>query len=131
MQKNSQSGFTLIEVMMATIILGLGFVALLNSLTSCIRMVDASKSRQKIQYVFTLGELKYPIQEIKTTVEEDLTVTDDHDLERGFVFSRTVDEKEDPETNVVDDRLYVVRTVITWNDGNSREEVLRYVRQPE
>ena len=49
-------------------------------------------------------------------------------LER-YTFERKVDEKE-LETNQVDDRLYIVRSIVSWGDGdNEREELLRYVRQ--
>ncbi len=131
MNTRAASGFTLIEVMVAMMILGVGLTVLLNSLGICIRMVEYSKARQQVQYVFTLGELKHPIPEIKTTIEDDLTVDPDYDIEKGFSFERTVDEKEDPEDNVVDDRLYVVRTLVSWNDGHNKEEVIRYVRAPQ
>lgn len=131
MSTRANSGFTLIEVMVAMIILGVGLTVLLNSLGICIRMVEYSKARQQVQYVFTLGELKHPYPEIKTTLEEDLAVSPDYDIERGFSFERIVDEKEEPEDGVVDDRLYIVRTIVSWNDGHNKEEVIRYVRAPQ
>jgi hypothetical protein len=42
-----------------------------------------------------------------------------------------VDEKEEPEEGVVDDGLYVVRTIVTWGEGRNREEIVRYLRKAE
>ena len=124
----NRSGFTLIEILLATMILALGLMTLMISLSNCAAMMTLSKEYQDAQYVFSLGELKYPIVE-STDVEEDLPVEPDSDLIKNYVFERTVDEKE-LETNEVDDGLYVVRTRVTWGDGPDQfEELVRYVRQ--
>jgi prepilin-type N-terminal cleavage/methylation domain-containing protein len=125
-----RSGFTLIEILMATLILAFGLMALMAGLSNCAVMMTLSKEYQDAQYVFCLGELKYPIQE-SDDVEEDLPVEADSDLVEGYVFERTVDEKE-KETNVEDDGLYVVRTRVSWGPGDDQsEELVRYVRQVE
>jgi prepilin-type N-terminal cleavage/methylation domain-containing protein len=123
-----RAGFTLIEILLATMILALGLMTLLVCLTNCAAMMTLSKEYQDAQYVFNLGELKYPIVE-STDVEEELPVDPDPDLVEGYVFERTVDEKE-LETNEVDDGLFVVRTRVSWGDGPEQfEELVRYVRQ--
>lgn len=124
----NRSGFTLIEILIATMILALGLMTLMISLSNCAVMMTLSKEYQDAQYVFSLGELKYPMVE-STDVEEDLPVDPDPDLVEGYVFERTVDEKE-LETNEVDDGLYVVRTRVSWGTGSDQsEELVRYVRQ--
>ncbi len=124
----NRSGFTLIEILIATMILALGLMTLMVSLGNCAAMMTLSKEYQDAQYVFSLGELKYPMVE-STDVEEDLPVDPDPDLVEGYVFERTVDEKE-LETNEVDDGLYVVRTRVSWGTGpDQSEELVRYVRQ--
>lgn len=124
----NRSGFTLIEILIATMILALGLMTLMISLSNCAVMMTLSKEYQDAQYVFSLGELKYPMVE-STDVEEDLPVDPDPDLVEGYVFERTVDEKE-LETNEVDDGLYVVRTRVSWGTGpDQSEELVRYVRQ--
>lgn len=125
---NRRAGFTLIEILIATMILSFGLLTLMVGLGNCAAMMTLSKEYQDAQYVFNLGELKYPIVE-STDVEEDLPVDPDPDLVDGYVFERTVDEKE-LETNQVDDNLYVVRTRVSWGSGeNQYEELVRYVRQ--
>jgi prepilin-type N-terminal cleavage/methylation domain-containing protein len=124
----SRSGFTLIEILMATMILSFGLMALMAGLSNCAVMMTLAKEYQDAQYVFSLGELEYPMRE-STDVEKDLPVDADPDLVEGYVFERTVDEKE-LETNQVDDGLFVVRTRVTWGTGESQtEELVRYVRQ--
>ena len=125
---NRRAGFTLVEILIATMILSFGLLTLMIGLGNCAGMMSLSKEYQDAQYVFSLGELKYPITE-STDVEEELPVDPDDELVEGYVFERTVDEK-DLETNEVDDNLYVVRTRVSWGTGKDQQEVLvRYVRQ--
>jgi prepilin-type N-terminal cleavage/methylation domain-containing protein len=124
----NRSGFTLIEILIATLILAIGLISLMGALGTCANMMTLSKEYQDAQYVFSLGELKYPIVE-STDVEKDLPVDPDSDLVEGYVFERTVDEKE-LETNEVDDGLFVVRTRVSWGTGPDQfEELVRYVRK--
>ena len=124
----NDAGFTLIEILLATLILAMGLVSLMTSLGQCAQMMSASKEFQDAQYVFALGELKYPLLETNK-VEEDIPVDPDSTLVEGYTFERTVDEKE-LDTNQVDDGLYIVRTRVTWGPGeNDYEEIVRYVLQ--
>lgn len=123
-----RDGFTLIEILFATMILAFGLITLMSSMGNCAVMMTLSREYQQAQYVFGLGELKYPIEESQD-VEKDLVVDPDTELVDGYTFERTVDEKE-LETNEVDDKLYVVRTRVTWGKGEDQfEELVRYVRQ--
>jgi hypothetical protein len=123
------------------IILGIGLAVLFTGVVNCARMMLLSKQFQEVQYIFTLVDLKYPI-EATDKVEEDLPVdsvsaTDLVEiaspqmrevLER-YTFERKVDEKK-LETNQVDDGLYIVRSIVSWGPTeDDREELLRYVRQ--
>ncbi|MFO7937081.1 MAG: type II secretion system protein [Kiritimatiellia bacterium] len=123
-----QDGFTLIEILFATMILSFGLMTLMTSMGNCAVMMTLSREYQQAQYVFSLGELKYPVEE-SDDVEEDLVVDPDTELVEGYTFERMVDEKE-LDTNEVDDNLYVVRTRVSWGDGEEQfEELVRYVRQ--
>ena len=125
-----REGFTLIEILIATMILSFGLIALMSGVSKCAVMITLSKEYQQAQYVFSLGELKYPIEE-SDNVEEDLVVDPDMDLVEGYTFERTVDEK-DLDSGEVDDKLYIVRTRVTWGTGEDQfEELVRYVRQVE
>jgi len=123
-----ENGFTLIEVLIATMILSMGLLVLMTGLGNCAKMVVLAKEYQQAQYVFSLGELKYPIEETDD-VEKDVPVSPDSSLVDGFDFERTVDQKK-LETNEVDDELYTVRTIVSWGRAdNQREELVRYVRK--
>ena len=54
-------GFTLLEVMVATIILSLGLVALLTAFMQCQRIMKATQGFETAQYVLMLGETLYPL----------------------------------------------------------------------
>ena len=127
-RKTGTAGFTLLEVMLAVIILGGTLSVLYRSIIVNVRMIDVSHERQEVAYVFSLGELEYPLRDIED-IEEDAVVDPDTSLKEGYVFERTVDEKEEPEEGVEDDGLYVVRTTVTWGDGRNTEEIVRYMRK--
>lgn len=129
-KKKAVRGFTLLEVMLAVIILGGALSVLYRSILVNIRMIDVSHERQEVAYVFSLGELEYPLRDIET-IEEDAVVDPDGSLKEGYIFERTVDEKEEPEEGVEDDGLYVIRTSVTWGEGRNREEIIRYLRKTE
>ena len=125
-------GMTLIEVLLAAAILGMGLSALMAQMSGGFRLLKASKDFEDAQWVLAIGELKHPLRP-RDDIEEDLAVEPDplddelpDDLAgKGFTFERAVDEKEDPPPNVAEDGLYVVRTRVNWN-GHT-EEFVRYV----
>jgi prepilin-type N-terminal cleavage/methylation domain-containing protein len=139
--KRTQAGFTLVEILIATMILSLGIMVLLTGVGNCAKMMLLSKQFQEVQYIFTLVDLKYPI-EATDNVEEDVPVASVSATElvetaspqmrevlERYTFERKVDERE-LETNQVDDGLFIVRSIVTWGPGeDEREELLRYVRQ--
>jgi prepilin-type N-terminal cleavage/methylation domain-containing protein len=139
--KTTRAGFTLVEILIATMILSIGIMVLLTGVGNCAKMMLLSKQFQEVQYIFTLVDLKYPI-EATDNVEEDVKVDSVSATElvetaspqmrevlERYTFERTVDERE-LETNQVDDGLFIVRSIVTWGpDDDDREELLRYVRQ--
>jgi len=146
-----RDGFTLIEILLATMILAGGLFSLMVGLSNCAQMMVLSKEYQDAQFVFSLGERCYPIppnDEI-TDPEEDERLNIDpvgaeemiDELEmdvsrevretfRDFTFERMVEEKE-LETNEKDDGLYVLRTRISWGSGKAGyyEELVRLIRK--
>ena len=135
-----RGGFTLLEVMVATIILSLGLVALLTAFMQCQRIMRATQGFETAQYVLMLGETLYPlpspdqvsddpldnellnIEETEAlTLLRDLEL-DDMSKERRdeleyYTFERTVDDIDDEEL-ARSGYLYTVRTVIRW--GHAR-----------
>jgi prepilin-type N-terminal cleavage/methylation domain-containing protein len=139
--RKTRTGFTLIEILIATMILSTGIMVLLTGVGNCAKMMTLSKQFQETQYIFSLVDLKYPIEATKD-VENDIPVESisavdllenpsqqmQEILER-YTFERTVDERE-LDTNQVDDGLFIVRSIVSWGPGeDEREELLRYVRQ--
>ena len=133
-------GFTLLEVMVATIILSLGLVALLTAFMQCQRIMRATQGFETAQYVLMLGETLYPLpspdqvsddpldNELLNIEEtEALTLLRDLELDditkerrdelEYYTFERTVDEIDDEEL-ARSGYLYTVRTVIRW--GHAR-----------
>lgn len=132
----SRGGFTLLEVMVATIILSLGLVALLTAFMQCQRIMRATQGFETAQYVLMLGETLYPLpppdlvtddpieNELLNIEEtealkliEDLELDDLSEERRDeleyYTFERTVDEIDDEEL-ARSGYLYTVRTVIRW-----------------
>ena len=146
-----RDGFTLIEILLATMILAGGLFSLMVGLSNCAQMMEISKEYKDEQFVFSLGELCFPIppnDEI-TDPEEDERLNIDpvgaeemiDELEmdvsrevretyKDFTFERMVEEKE-LATNEEDDGLYVLRTRISWGSGKEGyyEELVRLIRK--
>ena len=138
---SARRGFTLLEVMCATIILSLGLVALLTAFMQCQRIMRTTQGFETAQYVLMLGETLYPLPSpdlvtddpldsellnIEKTdaikLAEDLEIDRDLSRERreeleSYTFERTVDEVDDEELER-SGYLYTVRTVIRW--GHTR-----------
>ena len=139
-------GFTLLEVMIATIILSIGLVVLLTSFTNCQKVMKASQDNETAQYVLAIGETVYPIPSpdlvtgdplddeqlnIKVTSAEELL--DDLDISSSdlpkdrrdelstYTFERAVDEVDDEELKRAG-YLYTLRTRVRWGSTRLREE---------
>ena len=134
---SARRGFTLLEVMCATIILSLGLVALLTAFMQCQRIMRTTQGFETAQYVLMLGETLYPLPSpdlvsddpldsellnIEETpalkLAQDLEIDRDLSRERReeleyYTFERTVDEVDDEELER-SGYLYTVRTVIRW-----------------
>jgi len=146
-----KAGFSLIEILMATIILSSGILALMMGLGNCARMMMLAKEYQDAQFIFSLGERCYPIppnDEISDPEKDERLnidpvsadkMIDDLEIDlprearetyRSYMFERLVDEK-DLATGENDDGLYVLRTKITWGDGKdgNAEELVRLIRK--
>ncbi len=139
-------GFTLLEVLVAMIILSLGIVVLLTSFANCQRVMKESQDYETAQYVLTLGETVYPIpspelvtgdplEDEQLNIEEvsaedlldDLELPsselpkDRRDELSSYTFERSVDEVEDEEIKRAG-FIYTVRTRIRWGSTRLRDE---------
>ena len=125
-----RGGFTLIEVLMAVLILAGGLTALLTSVSKCLELISSAREVREVQYVFDLAEAAYPIgDEFLDDVEKKVPVSPESSLAEGYVFERIVLPKTVREESEDDDKLYVVRSIVSWERGGKTEEVDEYVRQ--
>ena len=142
------AGFTLLEVMIATIILSAGLVVLLTSFLQCQRVMNGAQDFENAQYVLALGETAYPIpapDQVSDSGEDIFDnellaiepVTVDEILEdlgmprlprdrmmqlESYTFERSVDEIDDEELRR-SGYLYTLRTVVSWgSDRHGREK---------
>ena len=150
-----KSGFTLIEVLIATILLSVGLLTILASMQQIQKMMLASKRYELCQKVLGWGEMLYPIpdpddvtddplknerlnisetraSELANDLEIELTRQQEQDLE-GYTFERAVDEIDDEVLERLDG-IYTIRTIVRWGGdrrGGKRDEetVIRFWRK--
>ena len=131
-------GFTLLEVMCATIILSLGLVALLTAFMQCQRVMRTTQGFETAQYVLMLGETLYPlpspdlvtddpIDNELLNIEETPALKLAEDLEIDGDLSR--ERREELE-------YYTVRTTIRWghvrhSDDRSETTVITLWRKKQ
>ena len=138
-----KSGFTLLEVLLASIILGLGITGILMSLSSSQKMMLASTELQTAQEVMDLGEMAYPladvqdperdldVRETKATelwemISEERLSNEQEDRYHGYTWEREALNKHASEDEIRRiGNLYTVRITVRWGDdlrGNHQEE---------
>ena len=123
-QRRRQAGMTLIEVLLAVILLSVGLSAMLMAASRCLAVIRVAKAYQTAQWALNLGELEHPI--LPTEDYSDWAVSDT--TYDNVVYSRVVEEPEGYE-----DGLFVLRSRATWSTRNkeSFEEVIQLVFVPE
>ena len=147
-------GFTLLEVLLASIILGLGLTGLMTSMLQAQKVMLSQTETETAQEVFDLGEMAYPLELVKD--EDDLDVGEMRATElwelvsderlsreqeeklRNFTWEReNLDKNPDEDDIKRMNNLYRVRITVRWGPrgqgrGKSSEET--YVtlwRKPE
>ncbi len=117
-----RAGLTLIEVLMATVILAVALVGLMQGLSQCLAAFGLAQRVQHLQTVLGRGEIEHPLV-IESDPVRDLEVPGDRNLMRGYLFERVCEESDD------EDDLYVVRTRVAYGAGGAGNEltVVRYV----
>ena len=129
--RRSREGLTLVEVVLATVIMGLCFGFLLTALSRCLVVFKVSRDLHSAQYVADRGRAEYPLLAVAREPgddPEDMAVDEERYLDR-FTYSRRVD---DPDEELEDSqvRLLLVTERVAWSGRTGREraeEVTRYV----
>ena len=119
--RSSRAGLTLIEVLLAMIILATGALVLMTAVSRCLAVIRISRNYHTARHIFDRGELEYPVFiKDKEVVNLDVSPVE---YENGFTFSR--ESKEDPNHK----GMRIVHTQVNWSDrGNQRgEETVSYL----
>ena len=145
-------GFTLLEVLLAAVILGLGLAGILVSMSQSQKMMVYSTYYETAQEVMDLGEMAYPLAEAKDADELDVRETKATDLwdmisdERlstaqeekfhGYTWERECLNLHDSDEEI--ERLgglYIVRVTVRWGDRfrghGERESYVTFWRKTE
>lgn len=117
---SAKAGLTLIEVMLAVIILGIGAGVLMTATARCMAVATKSKYYSRAHRLMSRVEAENPI-----TRGEMEDGTESGSFEDGFTWEREITESEDEGR----EGLYTIRTRISWSSRGkqSYEEVSRYV----
>lgn len=141
-----RAGFTLLEVLLAAIILGSGLAAILVSMSQSQKMMLASTSLETAQEVMDLGDMAYPLDNV-TDPDQDLDVRETKASElwdivagaqgpkmsraqeekfHGYTWERVALNRQDDEEDIRRlGNLYTVRVTVRWGDnrrGSHEEE---------
>ena len=146
-----RGGFTLLEVMIAAIILGLGTTVIVASMSQSQRLMLAASSFETAQEVMDLGDMAYPLEEVKD--ENDLEVRETKATElwemisderlsdaqeekfHGYTWERECLNLNDSDEDIARlGNLYVVRVTVRWGDRfrghGDRDSYVTFWRKP-
>ncbi len=110
---------TLVEVLMATVILGICVFSLYQCLTMSLETFRQTDFPQGVANVIALADAKYPFV-IKTDPVEDLLVDPDSSLVEGWTYERFCDEDAEDEED--EDGIYLVHIIVKQGNGGVGRE---------
>jgi prepilin-type N-terminal cleavage/methylation domain-containing protein len=122
---SSRKGLTLIEVLIALVIISVGISSLMLAMSRCLAVVRTARNRNVAYNLLRLVEMEYPID--KTSIEEGWESGDFEEMD-GYTWRREVimvDQEERP-------GLFLVTTRVQWAERgrNAFEEISTYKYAP-
>jgi len=126
-RKCSRRGLTLIEVLLAVVILGIGSGVLLLATARCIAIISKSRHYNTAQRLILQVGAEHPLNRGEIASGKQSGTFDDED---GYRWEREINEPENENRK----GLYTVRTRVSWSDRgrDSFEEVITWFYiQPE
>jgi prepilin-type N-terminal cleavage/methylation domain-containing protein len=122
----SRKGLTLIEVLIALVILSVGVSSMMVAMSRCLSVVRTARNREVARGLFQRVDIENPIESVDM---EELSESGEFDDPEGFTWFRdilVVDEEERP-------GLFIVTTRIQWSERgrNAFEEITVYKYAPD
>ncbi len=124
-RKMSRAGVTLIEVLLATVILSAGITTLVLAATRALAVARKAKEYETARRL--IGQVDLEIPPNFEELEEDVETGDFDDPYRDYSWEREITEMEEEEL-----KMFIVRTAVFWsNKGQEKsEEVVTYIYGP-
>ena len=130
-QPSDRSGLTLIEVMLALVILGIGLTVLISTASKCLAVVKQSRNYETARHLLAVVEMEFqnkilelaPGQDLEDG-SEDITFPDSDPYKGRWEVATEGDEK---------DGLKKVTFRVSWSErgANPCEEVTTYLHVPQ
>lgn len=120
------AGLTLIEVMLALVILGTGLVALVTAAGRCISVARQAKNYETARELLAVVEVEKPM--LLEEEPEDIAGNGTFDSYPGFRWTREVQQE-----GFEEDGLWRVTTEILWTEDKTarRERVVELIYWPD
>lgn len=119
-------GFTLIEVLMALIILSIGVTSIFSATSSCLAVIKRARAMEIADGLIVRVDIENPIESVEL---EEMSDSGRFDDVEGYTWQReiTMDDEENRPG------LFLVRTRIQWSDRgkDAYEEVVTYRYAPD
>ena len=121
-RRSGVDGMTLIEVLIAAAILGVGITALVSAAARCLAVMRVAKVYQSAQWALNLGEMEHP--SLPQQDDKEWEVSSER-YDGGMTYTREIEEPDDE----LKDGLYIIRSKVTWAEKahHGSEEVVRYL----
>ncbi|MEA2069134.1 MAG: prepilin-type N-terminal cleavage/methylation domain-containing protein [Verrucomicrobiota bacterium] len=122
----SKRGLTLIEVLIALVILSVGVSSMMVAMSRCLSVVRTARNREVARGLIQRVDIENPIESVDM---EELSESGDFEDVEGYVWFREilmVDEEERP-------GLFLVTTRIQWSERgrDALEEITTYKYAPD
>ena len=122
----SKTGLTLVEVLLALVILSVGVSSMMMAMSRCLAVVRTARNRDVARTLIQRVDIEFPIEEVDMA---EMVETGDFEDKEGYTWSREIimdDEEERP-------GLFLVTTRVQWSERgrDAFEEITVYKYAPD
>ena len=132
--KNRSAAFTLVEVLLAVVILGISLSALLAAASQAMGVIRKARNFEVARRLLAQVEAESPLR-LKDAIEEGSESGTFRGGPAGWTWTRTIAAVPSPvaDDDEFSDGLFLVTTTVSWSDSgrNSSEETVRYLYVPQ